>query len=357
MNIFQSSASALLVLLTAAAIAPTAQAASTLDDRSSDITPSEQLISQVGVLRLDSRGPAVGLLQQQLTTLGYFSGVVTEFFGPVTEDAVRRFQQDAGLTADGVVGPGTDAAIQQRLTPPATPAPSGALRLNDTGEQVSVLQRRLTELGYFSGPVTGTFGPLTQTAVISFQQASGLTADGIVGTGTADALRRATVPQTPTVRPPDPPVVSSNTLRRGDTGTGVADLQTRLRQLRYYDGPVNGSFGPRTEEAVRFFQRSQGLPEDGVAGAEVNRVLERLTAASANPEAPSTTASNAPEPQIQERGTYEGVDRYSVAELQRRLQGQGNYSGEENNVLTPETREGIVESQREFGLQPNDLAR
>jgi peptidoglycan hydrolase-like protein with peptidoglycan-binding domain len=75
MNIFQSSASALLVLLTAAAIAP-AQAASTLgDDRPSDITPSDQLISQVGVLRLDSRGPAVGLLQQQLTTLGYFSGL------------------------------------------------------------------------------------------------------------------------------------------------------------------------------------------------------------------------------------------------------------------------------------------
>jgi peptidoglycan hydrolase-like protein with peptidoglycan-binding domain len=356
MNIFQSSASALLVLLTAAAIAP-AQAASTLgDDRPSDITPSDQLISQVGVLRLDSRGPAVGLLQQQLTTLGYFSGVVTEFFGPVTEDAVRRFQRDAGLTADGIVGPGTDAAIQQRLTPPATPSASGALRLNDTGEQVSVLQRRLTELGYFSGPITGTFGPLTQTAVISFQQASGLTADGIVGTGTADALRRATVPQTPAVRPPDP-VVSSNTLRRGDTGTGVADLQTRLRQLRYYDGPVNGSFGPRTEEAVRFFQRSQGLPEDGVAGAEVKTVLDRLTSSSANPEAPSTTASNAPEPQVQERGTYEGVDRYSVAELQRRLQSQGNYSGEENNVLTPETREGIVESQREFGLRSNDLAR
>jgi peptidoglycan hydrolase-like protein with peptidoglycan-binding domain len=353
MNIFQSSASALLVLLTAAAIAPTAQAAATLSP--SDALPADQLISQVGVLRLDSRGPAVGLLQQQLTTLGYFSGVVTEFFGPVTEDAVRRFQRDAGLTADGIVGPGTDAAIQQRLTPPPTAA-SGTLRLNDTGEQVSVLQRRLTELGYFSGPVTGTFGPLTQTAVISFQQASGLTADGIVGTGTADALRRATVPQTPAVRPPASGG-STNTLRRGDTGTGVADLQTRLRQLRYYDGPVNGSFGPRTEEAVRFFQRSQGLPEDGVAGAEVNSALERLASSSANPEAPSTTASNAPEPQIQERGTYEGVDRYSVAELQRRLQGQGNYAGEENNVLTPETREGIVESQREHGLKPGDLAR
>jgi peptidoglycan hydrolase-like protein with peptidoglycan-binding domain len=356
MNIFQSSASALLVLLTAAAIAPTAQAAAALsNDRPSDSASSAPLISQVGVLRLESSGDAVALLQQQLTTLGYFNGVITGFFGTVTEDAVKRFQQDAGLLADGIVGAGTDAAIQQRLAPPPM-ATNGTLRLNDTGEQVSVLQRRLTELGYFSGPVTGTFGPLTQTSVISFQQATGLTADGIVGAGTADALRRATVPQTPTVRPPDP-VPSANLLRKGDTGTRVADLQSRLRLLRYYNGSVNGNFGQNTEDAVRAFQRAQGLPEDGVAGPEVNNALERLTSSSANPDAPGTTASNAPEPQIQERGTYEGVDRYSVAELQRRLQTQGNYSGEENNVLTPETRQGIVEAQQEHGLRTSDLAK
>jgi peptidoglycan hydrolase-like protein with peptidoglycan-binding domain len=220
-----------------------------------------------------------------------------------------------------------------------------------------VLQRRLTELGYFSGPVTGTFGPLTQTAVISFQQASGLTADGIVGAGTADALRRATVPQTPTVRPPDPVVPSTSLLRRGDTGTRVADLQSRLRQLRFYNGAVNGNFGQNTEDAVRAFQRSQGLPDDGIAGPEVSTALERLTSSSANPDAPTTTASNAPEQNIQDAGTYEGVDRYSVAELQRRLQSQGNYAGEENNVLTPETREGIAEAQQEHGLKPDDLAR
>jgi peptidoglycan hydrolase-like protein with peptidoglycan-binding domain len=356
MNIFQSSASALLVLLTAAVLAPTAQAAAALNTSPSESTPSAQLISQVGVLRLESSGDAVALLQQQLTTLGYFNGVITGFFGPVTEDAVKRFQQEAGLTADGIVGAGTDAAIQQRLTPAPTPAASGTIRLNDTGEQVSVLQRRLTELGYFSGPVTGTFGPLTQTAVISFQQATGLTADGIVGAGTADALRRATVPQTPAVRPPDP-VPTANLLRKGDTGTRVADLQSRLRTLRYYNGSVNGNFGQNTEDAVRAFQRAQGLPEDGVAGPEVNSALERLTSASANPAVPNATASNAPEPQIQERGTYEGVDRYSVAELQRRLQTQGNYSGEENNVLTPETREGIVEAQQEYGLRTSDLAK
>jgi peptidoglycan hydrolase-like protein with peptidoglycan-binding domain len=361
MNIFQSSASALLVLLTAAAIAP-ANAATGLSDSPSDAAPSAQLISQVGVLRLESRGEAVTLLQQQLTTLGYFTGVATGFFGPVTEDAVRRFQRDAGLTADGIVGAGTDAAIQQRLTPPAAPTPapaSGTLRLNDTGEQVSVLQRRLAELGYFSGPVTGTFGPLTQSAVVSFQQASGLTADGIVGAGTSDALRRATVPQTPTVRPPDPVVPSNSLLRRGDTGTRVADLQSRLRQLRFYNGAVNGNFGQNTEDAVRAFQRSQGLPDDGIAGPEVSSALERLTSSSANPAAdtPTTTASNAPEQKIQDAGTYEGVDRYSVAELQRRLQSQGNYAGEENNVLTPETREGIAEAQQEHGLKPSDLAR
>jgi peptidoglycan hydrolase-like protein with peptidoglycan-binding domain len=363
MNIFQSTSSALLLLLATAAQAPIVNAASTpalggfsetpTRDRPSIATPSAQLISQVGVLRLESSGDAVVVLQQQLTTLGYFSGVVTGFFGPVTEDAVRRFQQDAGLQADGIVGASTDTALQQRLATPATPTvtpTSSVLRLNDTGEQVSELQRRLTALGYFNGPVSGTFGPLTQAGVVSFQQANGLTADGIVGPGTADALRRATVPasQTPTVRPP-----TSTLLRRGDTGTRVADLQSRLRQLRFYTGSVNGNFGQNTEDAVRAFQRSQGLPEDGVAGPEVTTALERLTSASANPGTPGTASANASEQQTQPKE----IDRYSVAELQRRLEAQGLNPGSQNDVLTSETRQAITQAQQDHGLRTSDLAK
>src|SRR4028118_2252513 len=58
----------------------------------------------------------------------------------------------------------------------------------DRGSEVIALQQRLKQLGYFQGNVTGYFGSLTKQAVISFQQAKGLTADGLVGTNTQASL-------------------------------------------------------------------------------------------------------------------------------------------------------------------------
>lgn len=56
------------------------------------------------------------------------------------------------------------------------------------------------------------------------------------------------------------------TLRRGSKGTDVADVQTRLKELGYIPGPVDGIFGRMTEEAVIRFQRDRGLTADGVVG-------------------------------------------------------------------------------------------
>lgn len=55
-------------------------------------------------------------------------------------------------------------------------------------------------------------------------------------------------------------------LRRGSKGTDVSDVQTRLRELGYLPGPVDGSFGRMTEEAVSRFQRDRGLTPDGIVG-------------------------------------------------------------------------------------------
>src|SRR4028119_1080833 len=65
---------------------------------------------------------------------------------------------------------------------------SALVKQGDRGEQVTTLQKRLQELGYFQGNVTGYFGSMTQEAVIRFQQAMGLTSDGIVGTHTETFL-------------------------------------------------------------------------------------------------------------------------------------------------------------------------
>jgi peptidoglycan hydrolase-like protein with peptidoglycan-binding domain len=66
----------------------------------------------------------------------------------------------------------------------------GTVELHDTGDDVSYLQRALTQLGYFHDAVDGTFGNPTQTAVIAFQQHSSLKDDGVCGEKTWEALAR-----------------------------------------------------------------------------------------------------------------------------------------------------------------------
>jgi peptidoglycan hydrolase-like protein with peptidoglycan-binding domain len=59
---------------------------------------------------------------------------------------------------------------------------SALIQEGDRGSEVNALQQRLQQLGYFKANVTGFFGPMTKEAVILFQQAKGLTPDGVVGT-------------------------------------------------------------------------------------------------------------------------------------------------------------------------------
>lgn len=66
---------------------------------------------------------------------------------------------------------------------------------------------------------------------------------------------------------PAPKSSTRSTLRRGDTGTSVQDLQRKLGIK------TDGSYGPDTEKAVREFQAEHGLKVDGIVGPESNRIL------------------------------------------------------------------------------------
>jgi peptidoglycan hydrolase-like protein with peptidoglycan-binding domain len=62
---------------------------------------------------------------------------------------------------------------------------SGKIRQGDTGSAVKKLQQALTKLGLDAGKADGVFGALTGTAVLAFQRANHLVADGVVGANTA----------------------------------------------------------------------------------------------------------------------------------------------------------------------------
>ena len=137
------------------------------------------------------RGPAVEDIQKRLLTLGLDLGPtgVDGVYGGITREAVRRFQTNHGLAADGTVSGATwsalvDATFQlgDRLLYLKIPYFHGA--------DVCLLQGALNVLGFAAGQPDGIFGTFTERAVGEFQANVGLPADGIAGPETIRAVER-----------------------------------------------------------------------------------------------------------------------------------------------------------------------
>jgi peptidoglycan hydrolase-like protein with peptidoglycan-binding domain len=245
-------------------------------------------------LSIGMEGNDVYGVQRRLIDLNYLNGVADGVFGMETQAAVRAFQANNGLNADGVAGLNTlkrliaKSAKAAKATATATPAPgASALREGDAGQAVYELQERLYDLNYYSGRVDGRFGPNTAAALRAFQLANGLTADGIAGAATQKALfssgakAKATTGSsssssgsaaTPATATPAP-LANYKVLQEGGTGEDVQMLQQFLFDLGYYDGRVDGMYGPSTTKAVRLFQYYNRLTEDGVAGPSTQAFL------------------------------------------------------------------------------------
>ncbi|MBP1744431.1 MAG: polysaccharide deacetylase [Firmicutes bacterium] len=137
------------------------------------------------------------------------------------------------------------------------------LRIGSAGAAVSQLQQALVNKGY-SLSVDGAFGPITKSAVMSFQSSVGITVDGIVGPVTWGKLGTSSGSYTGGTSGG----ISTSypgLLRVGSTGTGVRSLQQALVN-KGYSLSVDGVFGPITQNAVKSFQSSQGITVDGIVG-------------------------------------------------------------------------------------------
>lgn len=114
--------------------------------------------------------PSVGatdttyVVQADLKLLGYFEGIIDGIAGEETRAALARFQNDAGIEADGEFGPVTDSEMVPLL--------------EDNTDYVEDVQEELQELEFYSGPIDGDLGSGTRAAIEKAQEACGIEETG-----------------------------------------------------------------------------------------------------------------------------------------------------------------------------------
>lgn len=212
-------------------------------------------------LRVGVEHEKIAELQERLMELGFMDNdEPTEYFGNVTETAVKSFQRQNDLALDGIVGPSTWEAIMD----PA--AKYYAAENGDKGDDIKRIQHRLYELGYLATEdlVTGNFGDKTEEAVKKLQEINGISIDGKVGRQTMNLL------YSDEIKP--------NMLVYGDKSEVVEEAQKRLKALGYLTTEPDGSYGQDTAIALKQFQSRNDLVVDGYLGPSTRAALNSSSA-------------------------------------------------------------------------------
>ena len=213
---------------------------------------------------------------------------------------------------------------------------SSATRLEkgSTGSDVKDLQTKLKKLGYYDAYVDGDYGDTTVAAVKAFQKKYNLTADGIAG--------KETLKKLDSVYENANSAKDDDSLRMGDSGSAVKDLQTKLKKLGYYSGTVDSTFGSGTYAAVRAFQKKYNLTADGVAGSET---LKKLDSAYKNADSDKDDDS-----------LRKGATGSAVKDLQTKLKKLGFYNAYVDGSYGDTTVAAVKAFQKKYNLTADGVA-
>ena len=208
------------------------------------------------------------------------------------------------------------------------------LEKGSTGSDVKDLQTKLKKLGYYDAYVDGDYGDTTVAAVKAFQKKYNLTADGIAG--------KETLKKLDSVYENANSAKDDDSLRMGDSGSAVKNLQTKLKKLGYYSGTVDSTFGSGTYAAVRAFQQKNGLTADGVAGSET---LKKLDSAYKNADSDKDDDS-----------LRKGATGSAVKDLQMKLKKLGFYNAYVDGSYGDTTVAAVKAFQKKYNLTADGVA-
>ncbi len=206
-------------------------------------------------IAIGASGPTVKTLQRLINLRTGTSLTIDGGFGTATQNAVRQFQAINHLTVDGKAGDQTWAALV------------GTVRSGNSGRLVEIMQYELRYEGY-TLTANKKFDATTLAVVQTYQQAKGLTVDGVVGTKTWAQLLKTTTqltspPTNTTVSPPSTTPVSYKSLKEGDSGSTVKTLQRLLNARAGTKITVDGLYGTTTVAGVKKFQKAKGISQTG----------------------------------------------------------------------------------------------
>ena len=338
--------------------------------------------------RLGDEADEIATIQTALKQLKLYSAGITGHYGEKTETAVKKFQKKYALEDNGVVDEATRAALYEAAGITYTAGSSSSssasssnssvsssggttLRYDMRSDAVLKLQQDLSKLGYYSGTISGHFGSKTEAAVMSFQKANGLSADGIAGSKTlakiATALGNSSSSSSSNSSSSNSSSASasSSLLKQGTKSEAVRTLQQNLKTLGYYTGSVTGNFGSLTKEAVYSFQKANGLSADGVAGektlAAISSKLKGGSSSGSSSSSSSSSNSNSSSASTSSLlntsiTLQQGTKSDEVLKLQNMLTSLGFYTGNKTGNFGEKTADAVIAYQKSKGLTADGIA-
>ena len=204
----------------------------------------------------------IAALQNRLTELEYYCGDVTGYYGEITAKAVEQFCIDNGIE----VTSNADVALQKRIFKiDAKHNPNaGCVVYGMDTEESGRMIRRLAQLRYLAVVKGNVFDDEILEAVYKFQLTAGFDKNEKMTKEMLELLYSEDAPRSP----------EFDNLKIGYSGDDVAELQNKLALLKYYDGKCSGVFTSELAEAVKKFQKENGLEQTGIADAKTLAMIK-----------------------------------------------------------------------------------
>ena len=280
---------------------------------------------------------AVYAMQVRLKELGYISCSPTGGYYSATSSGVKAFLKAIGMDGDGKTAtpemqqilfsayapaygekynPQPSDSPEPTATPEPTQDPSQSymtLSYGENSDAVFAMQTRLREFGYLMCEPTGGYYAKTVNAVKAFLDANGLEGDGLVATPEMQQLLFATEDDTP---PDYSDAQTDIILSKGSTGAQVALLIQRLTELKFYAGASVDSYTSDVVDAVKWFQNTNKLDADGVAGPKTltklysDSVISAEESTTGNDEKPDEVEGTPVKPQVSKAIAADWNDEY-----------------------------------------------